>query len=568
MSLEIQEPITDLEVYLMKINKSYNRDSQISDEREKSVDYLDCSTNLLDSQKIISYKSTIMEYAPFLFLTVISTVDDFSRSCLISNLGPDALAAGVWIDAVEQFAAGMNDHISSIINLIGKAQNEEDACGILRASYVMTLISSILTILSLSFVNNVMDIANQDNAVTAVVSDFAQVYKWGFFTIMLCIATRDFIISSTNIVKQINFFNTNILLPTLAVPIIFEVINLIFDRLIGSLLINFIQIKGIAVASFSSAAITLILYVAFLIKSPDYSKFCFFRADDISKLWQSMKLIFKYASTSLEILLKCIIGVLIAKFILKLNTDNLAAYHIVVKYMLIPNIFTATFARSVKLIVSQLYGRNEFPQAYQFVQKTMRFNLLITCLCVIAFVTIPKQLSSLFINDPNDPKNVVLINHCGSMFKIMSANLTFSSLDIITTNALRGLEHSDVNCTVLIRIFPLVIGCISAFLFNWGMEGILIAQAIGSAVSLAGNYYRWYKRTNEIIGSNSHYQHKNTVEVELTSYRSHNGAKYSDYGSMESRDKSHFFKGAQICTKNVSGIIIDIDSKLSSVVLN
>lgn len=448
--------------------------------------------------------TSVVEFLPFLFLKGISTIDDISRSYLISKLGTDAVAAGVWIDIFEQFTAGMNDHVSAIINLTGKTKIEEDHCEILRASYVLVLISSVVAIIPLSFVSNILNDIGQNDAAVTIASDFTQVYKWGAFAIMLCVANRDFIIGSTNIVKKFTIWRTNLQLPIITLPVIFEIINLVIDRAIGSSLIDSMQIKGIAIASFVSAAITFILYSIFMNASPAYSNFNFLKRS--SKLCENMgNLLGQGGPICIQTIYSCLLGFAVASFLGKLSVYSLAAYGVVIRYTLIPQIFVAALGNSTNKVVSQLYGNNDPDGARRFVKNTMYFNLVVIALVCIIFFFASKQLTSLFINI-DDPKNQNVVRHCDAMFKIICVYLIFNSLESITNKALQGLEKYDARCSTIIRAVTLGpitvgVGCLFAFVANWNVEGFLAAQALSVIVSFAANFYLWRKRIYESINN-------------------------------------------------------------------
>lgn len=452
---------------------------------------------------------TIKEIAPFLFLTAISISSDLSRNYLISRLGKDVIAAGVLINTVEQFAAGISDHVSAVTPIVGKLNSSERfeiAGQRLRASYFLTLITTSLSILPLSFIAQILTDIHQNENIIPIVNDYFKIAMWGIPFIILSVASRNFSVTISNF----------------KLPFLLEIISLILERSLGAFLLYSMDmgIQSIAIALIIVNPILFMAYNIFFAFNiiGNFDRFLIFKFT-CENMKESLKHIIDVGiPICVQTLYKIGLAFIAAAMIGKLSVDSLAAFGIVSQYSVFCQIFLSAISNSSSKIVSQLNGSGDPLRARRIIHSSMLINITIVGAFSMFFIFAPELLTSLYVSI-NDPANEEVVTHCKNMFKIICVNLTFNYLEKITNNALQGLE--DVKCSTVVRALtlgPITLGLGYYFSFNlnFDVEGFLVAQAISFAASFILLYYRWNSMINqEVIRINQRSQNIAEYKISL-----------------------------------------------------
>lgn len=195
----------------------------------------------------------------------------------------------------------------------------------------------------------------------------------------------------------------------------------------------------------------------------------------------------------------------VSTFVGKYGPSRLAVEQVMVQYFGLLTIINSGISESANRIVAQYFGAEKYNETRHAGNLSLVTNVSIYLGIATIYNLFSIPLSSLFINNDEDLKNMVeLIRY---NFIIMTiANL----MNVIHDNCRANL--TGVSDTLLVSIIPLVVGialvlplsALSTYAFNLDLYGITTSIAIGSLIGTTVVCKYWLNHSQKIIDANNH----------------------------------------------------------------
>lgn len=177
-----------------------------------------------------------------------------------------------------------------------------------------------------------------------------------------------------------------------------------------------------------------------------------------------------------------------------LGTHALAAYQIANQYYFLAVIPLFSFSQASGILVGQANGAKKFHEIKILGYASIAVVLTVNTIVALLFLGIPKILASAYINI-HDPANTQVLHYAVLVFSILAFSQIFDGVRNILIGVTRGLFDTKfpmIMGLIVIWVIGMPLAYLFAFIFHWGLAGIvtggLVSMIIGASIML----YRWH----------------------------------------------------------------------------
>ncbi len=263
-------------------------------------------------------------------------------------------------------------------------------------------------------------------------------------------------------------------------PFYFNVLGLIINIVLDPILIHGLWIfpklgvKGAAIATLIANIIVSIIFIVFILKNKNdilFKGFKFFRMPDI----KVFKEIFKIGlPASIQSVLFTFIAMILARIIAQYGSVAIGVQKIGVNIESITWMTASGFSTATSAFVGQNFGAKNLERIKKGYAASLSVMSIIGVFTTALLLLIPKQLFSLFINDPESIKEGIIY------LKILGVSQIAMCIENVTIGAFNGISktvYPAINSIVfnLLRI-PLAL----YFTTFMGLSGVWWSITIAS----------------------------------------------------------------------------------------
>lgn len=405
-----------------------------------------------------------------LLQTSMSVVD----TIMAGNLSPLDLAAvavgGSLFMPIFILGAGIIMAVSPIVaqhfgrrelQLIGKTT---------RQGLWLALIMSVPTIVVLRNTEPVLRMLNVEPEIIPLTLGYLDAISWGIPTLFLYLVLR--------------YFNEGISVTKPAMYVAF--IGLLFN-IVGNYTLMYGKFGfprlGAVGTGYASAIVMVVMFVALLVytyRLKSYQRFSIFRNLKLPE-WRYIGELLRIGvpigiSMTMEVTMFAVVGLLIGS----LGTYAVAAHQIALNFASITFMLAFGLSAAITVRVGQVIGRSGIREARfsGFTGITLAAGFM--CLTALLMFLLPKQIVSLYTDDPELISRAVTLIYMAAIFQVSDG------LQVSGSGALRGLKDTTVPMIVnLIAywIIGLPLGYYIGIVMEFGTEGLWIGLIAGLTVA-------------------------------------------------------------------------------------
>lgn len=346
----------------------------------------------------------------------------------------------------------------SLVCSISKAEfNKKESNEIFTSSILsMIIIGVLITLLCLTFKDNILTILCASNSLKPLVSQFFTYYILGIP--FLC-----YMMSMSYYIRADGFLK----LPFISL-IISNAVNLVLDVIFIEYL-N-LGLEGAALATCTSFVIGSILMSLYFLKKSRTLKIIRVNLVSILKHLKNIcKSGFSTASTQLYLTIKLyVINILLLNIS---GAIGLSAYNMCYNSLFIVSIFIIGIAQSMSPIVSVYYKENDFLGVNYVIRKSLKMMIIVSIIFVIVLTIYPQILLYLF--DVDTPKYIPYILNAVRLFSLNFLILGVNFLYIFYAQAIQEDKLANIIQLVEGLIFPLI--AVYTLFYALGDTGIWIS---------------------------------------------------------------------------------------------
>jgi len=185
-----------------------------------------------------------------------------------------------------------------------------------------------------------------------------------------------------------------------------------------------------------------------------------------------------------------------------LGTHSLAAYQIANQYYFLAVIPLFSFSQASGILVGQANGAKQFHEIKVLGNASIAVVLSLNFIIALLFLGIPKILASAYI-DVHSSDNAQVLHYTVIVFAILAFSQIFDGVRNILIGVTRGLFDTKFPMymgLIVIWLIGMPLAYLFAFIFHWGLVGIvsggLISMIIGASIMMA----RWLHLTRKYDG--------------------------------------------------------------------
>lgn len=445
-----------------------------------------------DDFKTVARKLLALAW-PMASIQFITVMGMFLCMMMLASLGHQVLAASALIFSTQVTLIVVGSSLLfSLSILIGHAFGAKDYLGIgnfVQQGWTIGLLLSLPMMIIAWHIKKILVLTGQNPEIAALVQQYFHVYVFAIPFVMLLISHQQFCygIGQQKLVTLTNRMST-VLLVLSSYAFIF-----------GKCGFPAMGIQGAALGMLVSSCFIILFMTANFLRKPEYQPFELFRYR-VHQNWRYLKKMFQIGwPISLQISAELICFSTMAIMVGWLGTTQLAAYQIVTQYNSLIFVPLFALAQASGVVIGQSCGA----QAYHAIKKlgyiSLSIALIVTLLTAIIFLTLPKFLSSFYL-DKQSLHYGETLHYVVLFFSILAFTQILDGVRNVMTGALRGLF--DTRYPMWVSVFALwgvsiPASYLLAFILSWGFVGIAIGMALGILVGMLAVLWRWEKKSTE-----------------------------------------------------------------------
>tara|TARA_B100000989_G_scaffold292473_1_gene268456 strand:+ start:1697 stop:3082 length:1386 start_codon:yes stop_codon:yes gene_type:complete len=418
------------------------------------------------------------------FLAMISS---FIGMIMLAHLGPDTLAASNLIYssqiAVVVLTMSILFSVSAMVGQAFGAGRDLEIGSLIQKSWLLSILITLPAAFILWHIGPILLFLGQEPKLVVIVVSFFHSYIWAILPTLWLTSAQQF---AFGVLRQ-------------RLVVISNALNLIVLVVAGYALIYgkwglpALGAAGLGYAITIQMWFSVLLFIGFFKWLPGFEKYGIFQwrfREDLYLLKKMFNIGWPISvQTGGELLSFFFISMMVGW----IGTKALAAQQVVSQYLFIVLVPMFSISQANGILVGQAVGAKRFHEINSLALLCLGFGLSVLAIAACAFLLLPTQLSSLYI-DIHDPNNLGIIHLIRWIFVVVVIGQIFDTTRNIMTGGLRGLYDTQVPMIISIICIWLIgipLGYVLAFPLKLGIIGLNIGSGIGVAIGAVAIVSRW-----------------------------------------------------------------------------
>ena len=411
-------------------------------------------------------------------------------SIMVGGLGSIPLASATFAFSVfvpfMMFAIGLTYGISPLVAKADGEQNHLEIRKILKHSIVLNIIAAILLAGGLLFAAPLLQYFQQPQEVLALAIPFFKTLVWSLVPLILFQIWKQFA-EGLAITRQAMY-----------ITVIANVLNLLLNYLLiyGHYGFPKLGTNGAAVATLIARIFMAISIFIFVIK---YARTNIFikSLQKISYSFQEFKRLFRVSiAVGSQLAFETGAFGMAAIMIGWLGASEMAAHHIALNMAAVSYMGATGIGAAATVRVGNELGRKDYAAVRNAGKAAFHLVVLYMSFCALVFILFRHDLPSFYINEESICKMAASLLLISAFFQLSDG------IQVVYLGALRGLEDVKMPTAIALLaywVIALPLGYVFAFVLNMGVEGVWYGLLIGLTIAALLLYYRFEKKSKELV---------------------------------------------------------------------
>ena len=430
----------------------------------------------------IDFRDTIRLAVPVIIGQVGHMMMGVVDSLMVGQIGATPLAASAIGHSLFIlfliFGIGVSLAISPLVAMLMGAGKQEETGRIFRHGMLVNLILGIILSFGTYFGADILLYLNQPQDVVGQAIIYMQILAFSIIPVMIFQTYRQYI-EGMSVMK-----------PAMVVTLLANIVNVFVNWVLifGNLGAPAMGLAGAGWATFSTRtlmALSLALYVSLNIKFKACDTSLRFKTFDRDVIRKILKI---GVPGGVQYLFEVGAFTGAAVIIGWLGTTQLAAHQIAINLASISFMFALGISSAAAIRVGNAVGRGDIPAIRAAGLSAIILAGVVMGSFGIIFIVLRHQLPAIYIQDP------AVISVAGTLLIIAALFQLSDGTQAVGIGALRGIADTRVPMIITFIAYWVIgipVGCLLAFVFDYGVEGIwigLLGALTASAIMLTWRF--------------------------------------------------------------------------------
>jgi MATE family multidrug resistance protein len=423
-----------------------------------------------------SIKTIIKLAAPISLFNLTTVLITIINGLFLAKLGPDFLAAGALIGVTQLtlmmiFSSPLFS-VSPIITRLNAEKEYFQIGSLIRHGILFALLLSIPVMIGVAFIKTILYSLGQPRPIVSLVSLYFKAYMWSIPVGMLLTCCQQFMLGlkKTNLVTYIGLIS------------LIVSVSLSYILTFGIKGTTPLGIAGLGYAQIARVTVALVFVISYVALNDEFKRFKLF-SKRIFNGFVELKQIYDLGwPISLHATSEYLVQFSLTLIAGNLGLQALISQQISSQYIQFLSIIFLALSQSANLLVSDSIGKKDFQSMNEFGNAAIKIGVCVGFIGVLVSLSYPNALIYPYLGTHSD-----LEEGLKQFLIIIMIGQVFSAWKTVNIGILRGSYDTKSSMKIGIicswfTILPLAL--IFTRIFNWGINGLALAQLIGSVLSV------------------------------------------------------------------------------------